>query len=436
MKTLPWICALSLAANLGLLAYTSVRPALPSRVAAEPAANNFSKSAPPSAAALNSPVAIADGEGEARPFVRADTPLAKILDGSDLRAMRDALEASGLTAADAKAVIRTRIRESQKTAREAIDRRRGPQDEIWWFQDDEARQKFEDQRRTDRRALDEHVTQALAGLFGPEPKPATPEKIHNQAQFLPEDKRLAVSRILQDYDAMQREARPRNYRGMELPSDQEKRRFIEEERRRDLEAVLTPEELRAFDLRYSQTAQNIRWQLADMKPSLQEYEAIFSQQNELDRNFNTHDSGEKPQDFWENRQKAEQAGLARLREQLGEDRFVDYALSRDHSARQILVAADRYGLPPDASRQLWKLREQTSRQSKAIYDDPALDRDEKLARLAELSRRSRHSVDQVLTPEAYAELKQNNLVNWLEGMEKGHVRVYDALGNSYSGFGL
>lgn len=428
MKALHWICGLSLAANLVLAAYhfTAARPAV--SLAAEPAV---------SAPALSlDHAARPPGADAPSAFTRADTPLARLLDGTDLRAMREALEATGLTADDAKAIIRTRIRQSQKAARDAIDRRRSPAEETWWYQDEESRQKFEEQRRNDRRALDQHITATLAGLFGEEEKPATAPRVHNQAQFLPESKRLAVTRILEDYEAMQRESRPRNYHGATLPSDEEKRRFIDEERRRDLAEVLSPDELRAFDQRHSQTAQNLRWQLGGMKPTQQEYEAIFAARHELDTRFDTRDTGDRPPDFWQKRQEAEAEVMARLRASLGEERFIDYALSNDYQSRQLTLAAERYGLAPDVNRQLWKLRQDAGLAGKAIYEDTGLDRDQKRARLAELAKRSRQDLDRLLGPEAQAELKQNGFVQWVQQLERNQITVYNLLGNGSSGFGL
>ncbi|MBC8009542.1 MAG: hypothetical protein H7067_05555 [Burkholderiales bacterium] len=434
MKALPWICGLSLVANLALVAHTASR-SFTARAAAESAAASTATSATLAAKpAFLVPPPSAEGEPTA--FVRADTPLGKTLDGSDLHAMRAALEASGLTADDAKAVIRTRIRERQAAARQAIDQRRSPQEEVWWYQDEQARNQFEEQRRADRKVLGDELTQTLAAVFGPEPAKPDADPVHRQAQFLPESKRLAVSRILQDYEAMQREARPRNYNGATLPSDDEKRAFIDAERRQDLAAILSPEEMRDYDLRHSSTANDLRWRMTAMKPTLDEYEAIYEVQAELTRDYDNRGSGEKPPGFWEKRQEAEQAGFEKLRQQLGEDRFIDYALSNDYQARQVDLVIERFALPRETARDLWRLRQAAGEQGKAIHDDTKLTRDEKIARLAVVAQESRRAVDQVLTPEARAELKQNNLVNWVDGLEKNHITIHSPTGNSSSGYSL
>jgi hypothetical protein len=425
MKALSWIGAGSFALNLALVAYIVTRPSAPD----VPVSQALARPEP-------APAAPAPSAEARSAFVRADTPLAKILDGTDLPALRAALEATGLTEDDAKAIIRTRIRNNQKSARDAISQRRSPRMDTWWYQDNEADQKFEEQRRADYRVLNEEVTQKLAVLFGAEPQQPESQKTHEGAAFLPAAKRLAVSEILRDYEAMQREARPRNFSGASLPSDEEKTRFINEERRKDLAAVLTPEELRSYDLRNSETARNLRWNLGAMKPSLAEYEAIYAAADLMRGDFDTSGSGEKPPEFWKKRAEAEKASIARLREQLGEDRFVDYALSRDYNSRQVNLVVERYALPKDTARTLWSMRRDAGEIGKVIYDDPKLNDEAKRARLAELAQISRQKLNQILDPTSQTELKQNNLVDWVDALERKQITVYNELGDGSRGFGL
>lgn len=430
MKILPWICGLSLAANAALVGHSWLARA-PDRDSSAAVAKPAGLAALPTAAPA--PVASPDA---ASAFVRADTPLAKLLDGSDLHAMKLALEASGLTEADAKAVIRTRIRDSQKAARDAINQRRSPADETWWYDDQEARRAFEDRRRADRKVLDDGVTQTLASIFGPEPETPAQEPIHHQARFLPAGKQLAVTQILQDYDAMQREGRPRNYNGPELPSDTERRRFIEEERRKDIAAVLSPEELREYDMRHSPVAQQLRWNLAGMKPSREEYAAIFDSLNVVETNYNTRGGGEFSQEFWRERQEAQKLATAELKTALGEERFIDYALSNDHESRQTFEAVRRFNLPETTTRDLWKLRQQAGLEGEAVFKDGKLSNDEKKARIAEIGRRSREQIERLLGAEAAAELKRNDYVEWASEFERHRVRIYNETGGGSRGFSL
>jgi hypothetical protein len=428
MKILPWICGLSLAANAALLAAFAFRvPHDASRLASAPAES----ARVPHAAAVSRDTASTEAVYQA-----ADTPLARLLAEGDLRAMRDALAAAGLSETDAKAIIRRRIQENQKAARAAIDQRSSPADTTWWYDDNEARSQFDQERRVARTALNDELAQTLAALFGPEPETPAAAQVHTRARFLPEDKRAAVSAVLRDYEAMEKEARPRGYNGATLPSDEEKIRYITDERRKDLAALLTAEEMREYDLRYSSTAQQLRWRIGGMQPTFDEYRAIYDMQADLDRNFDQVPSGDRPDDFWKKREQAETAGMAELRAKLGDERYIDYALSNDHDARTVKEAARRYDLPAETARDLWQLRQDAGREGMAIYEDKTLDREQKRARIAEIGRRARDTIAARLGPEAMGELKNNDFVTWVQNYEKHQVTVYNELGNSSTGHGL
>ena len=424
MKAFPWLCGLSPAANLAFVAHTAFprrrsrggrrQIRLPTR--ARPPEPSHG---PASTRLCPCRYLLGQGARRHRSSRHARCP-------RSLRTHRGRRQCH----------LRTRIRDSQKAAREAIDKRPGPQETTWWYQDETARNEFEETRGAERKVLNDELTQTLASLFGPEPASPQSERIHDQAKFPPESKRLAVSRILSDYEAMEREGRTKNNYGAELLSDQEKRRFIAEERRNELAAVLSPEELRAYDLRHSQTAQNLRWQLGAMKPTLEEYQAIFDARRDVDSRFDTNSPGEKPNDFWQKRQEAEAAAYARLRQTPGEEPYIDYALSNDYGSRQVDTAAERYGLPKDTTRQLWKLRQEAGREGEAVYDDKELSRDEKRALLADLARRYREQTSRYLTADALSDLKGNNYIGWIDSRGKGNVTVFNELGNSSSGYGL
>jgi|GEM_PF-4138516 hypothetical protein len=84
----------------------------------------------------------------------------------------------------------------------------------------------------------------------------TPEN-HPRLRFLPLGKAAAVHRINADYERMQ--ARLANESGgLRLPSDEEKFRLLKEERHRDLAALLTSEELRAYEARFPRDAEMMR----------------------------------------------------------------------------------------------------------------------------------------------------------------------------------
>ena len=78
--------------------------------------------------------------------------------------------------------------------------------------------------------------------------------------FLPAAKAEQLRLIREDYEALRQPYQ--SYDGITLPEDREKLALLEREERADLVQLLTPEELAAYDLRNSRTAQHLRYQLA------------------------------------------------------------------------------------------------------------------------------------------------------------------------------
>ena len=431
MKIPSWLVGLSLAANTALIATCVLLASRVSRSARAPAGADAADGVAATHAATTTGSAPADGVYQA-----ADTPLRRLLATGDLRAMRDALVAAGLNEAEAKAVLRIQILDNQQAARAAIDRRHAARRATWWYRDVFADQRLNAESQADLAALDAEASGALASLFGPETPPPAADDIHEQARFLPEDKRLAVSGILRDYEALLQKNRSQAPFGSGLPSDDAKRQFIEAERQRDLAALLTPQELREFELRFSPTARQLQGSLTVMHPSLEEYTLIHDALADVNRRYDNRGTAPKPDDFWTKRRQAEDAAFEQIRLRLGEERYIDFALNADALAvQQLAAAAELHSLPRDTTRELWRLRDHVTREGKRIYDEPGIDTDDRRRRITELGSQARVELDRLVPAAARNELGQNTLVTWAEKLEQGKLTLYGPRGRNAS-YGL
>ncbi len=128
-------------------------------------------------------------------------------------------------------------------------------------------------------------------LLGPDP--ASSELVHAQQvrQFgdLPVDKMSELSRINSDYGEMLSEVRT-DAQGILLPEDREKLAYLEQEKRADIVKLLSPDELLAYDMRSSPTAQQLKYQLSAFKPTEAEYSAIFPIAQAFNAQYNNGDN--------------------------------------------------------------------------------------------------------------------------------------------------
>lgn len=206
--------------------------------------------------------------------------------------------------------------------------------------------------------------EAMEGIFGPEASkwfgiPVSP---------IPPEKTRAAYVIQQDYQMMQSKIQ-QDAGGILLSEDNRAQVMLEEERRRDLAATLSPEELFEFELRTSSTSMGLRYRLSGMSPTEEEFRQMFRLQYEV----NTASVADLPDEGFEEeaqRRYAEaQEKMERdLQEILGPDRFQQYQRSQDPGYAQLINVTKRLDLPRErvdrvydikdvAEHQLWELRQ-------------------------------------------------------------------------------
>ena len=133
-------------------------------------------------------------------------------------------------------------------------------------------------------------------LLGPDTARSDLVRAQQLRQFgdLPAAKMSELARISSDYDELINEVRT-DSQGILLPEDRAKLAYLEQEKRADVVKLLSPEELLAFDMRSSPTAQQLKYQLSAFKPTEEEYRAIFPIAQAFDAQYNggnvdTHDA--------------------------------------------------------------------------------------------------------------------------------------------------
>ncbi|MFH1500257.1 MAG: hypothetical protein ABII82_20825, partial [Verrucomicrobiota bacterium] len=376
MKALPLLLATSLAANAAWFAGALLRdtPVDANPVTARPASAGHA------------------GHHSATTASPADQTLAAALNSDDPVQLRDALRAAGVDDELVRQLVGHRIWKKYQSRLAALQQNQTkPDPAIWWKNPEHLRHQRQHQTREQREAsrdLHKAIQAETESLLGKHPaQPPDNPWLQRQYGFLPPERRELLQRTEQDYNELIGEVNNETM-GFQLPSDQEQLRFLHEEKRRDIEALLSPEELRAYDLRNSQTAQQLRWKMTLMDATEQEYLQIFDLQKDFDAVYNPPNSfggpqPDRPPDYWKQRQAAEQELNARIRATIGDERYADYILGNDHGYQQLQAATRRLGLPEETPRHVYALRTDIPAAAAALADDTTLDDTQTRARLAD-----------------------------------------------------
>ena len=422
MKALPLLLATSLVANAAWFTTTLLRP---SDTPDSPAATARA-SRPGDPAASRGSTARASGTD--------DPALAAAFKSDDPEQLRDALRALGVDDALVRQIVGMQLWKSYETRFKALRNQPDANAAEWWKNPDHSgtRGQTREQREETRR-LQRELQAENERLFGPPDVQSNPW-LERQYGFLPAEKRRLLQQTEQDYNDLIGEINNETS-GFMLPSDREQLRFLQEEKRRDLESILSPEELRDYDLRNSPTAQQLRWKMTKMNATEAEYLQIFDLQKNFDELYSHNtpfaEPVERDQAYWKARQEAEKELNAQIRATIGQERYLDYVMSNDHGFQQVQAATQRLGLPEDTPRKLYALRNETPAAANRIADDTTLSYDEKRAALTRLAETARSEVRARLGSEAADIILKNHSFRWIADLEKGNITTFDENGGQH-----
>ncbi|MCL4179828.1 MAG: hypothetical protein KJ072_19045 [Verrucomicrobia bacterium] len=172
------------------------------------------------------------------------------------------------------------------------------------------------------------------------------------------------------------------------------------EARGALAAVLPPEALEEYLLRYSQEATDLRRRLAGVDTSPEEFRALFRAIDPLGQELGT-TSGAGGADSLKRRSDLEQERERVLRQVLGEERYEEYRLVRNPLYQQARGVAAAAGVPDDRILPLAAIYRLTEIEEAQIRNDTSLSPDEKAVRLEAMRIAQQESVSQLLGAEGY-----------------------------------
>lgn len=417
MKLVPVLLGISLAANAALIA---------TRHSAAGAAERVGK--PPAGAAAPSGVgATAPGEGAGL----SGTSIANAVQSGDMASLRDGLRAGGVPEDVVRSVISMLLWKQHSARMQELTN--GAMAKEWWKQEDWSFSGRTKEQREEMRGLQKKAQAEIERLLGPDPEPEKSNPwLARQYGFLPKEKRDALMKIEQDYQELQSELQ-QDSGSFQMPEDREKMRFLAEEKKRDMASVLSPEELEAYEMRQSSTANNLRWQMTQMNATEEEYRAIYAIRREFDEQYNQMDQfGQRSmsQDDWKKRNEAEKAMREQIKAALGEDRYKAYAYAQNHEYQQLQGATKRFGLPEDTPMRVLGLRDQISVEGNRIADDKNLTPEQKGEALRKLAADGRQKLNAFLGAEVAEAYKANTGARWLDDLEKGSIYTYDENGST------
>ncbi len=396
MKPLPFVIAASLAANVALFAFV-FKSAAP--------AGETASSAQTSAATAAQRAAAANGKAATALDPQLWPHLAT---AADLPSLVARLRAAGFPDSVIRAIASARLREAYLAKSRELNPTKG--DTPFWKRTPTPDAKT----RAALRDLARDQSDQLNRLFGgPDPDAALAQSFFQRQQFgdVPADKTEQLSRVKRDYDDMRSEL----YQSAGalsggvlnlLPEDRAKLALLEKEQRADFAQILTPEELADYNLRSSNTANQMRYNLSVFEPSEAEFRAIFKLQEAFDDKNGQMTAG-MTQDQMRLRTEEQKKVNEQIKAALGPERGADYERAIDYTYRQAAIVADRLNLPKTAALDVWNAQKDVESQQRALYSDTSLTPADRLAKQTAIVQAANAKVTTALGERGAAIYKQN-----------------------------
>lgn len=209
-------------------------------------------------------------------------------------------------------------------------------------------------------ALSNERRSLFESLLGPDGRPSA--LLDNDARErrygnLSNDKIDAIARIEQDYNEMSAEAwaKRRGNAVTSMESTMQTQQLMEAEKRADLAAVLSPEEMAQYEMRTSSTARTLMNNLRNVEVSEAEYARLYQAQKAFDAANPmraTMDAAAFAQ-----RQQSQLAMNSEVRSVLGDARFYTYLEGADRNYASVAQAMAKYpAVTPAATYQVYQLQ--------------------------------------------------------------------------------
>jgi len=227
-----------------------------------------------------------------------------------------------------------------------------------------------------------------------------------QISFLPESKREAVAKYLEEFNERSQEMSERN-RGIWDAQARAEQKQLEAEKLAGLAQFLTPAELREYELRQSQTATQLSHDLRTLSLTREQYEAIFDIRKKYgDSIYNYSDTA----DSKDARQRAEDSKKAMKDEMiasLGTDFAKQYERSQDYNYQQLTRLTKKHDLPGETAGRVYDYKTAAEESAKQLRENKDLTAEARQAALQQVRTETEAALRQALGDKIYNSYLKN-----------------------------
>jgi hypothetical protein len=276
------------------------------------------------------------------------------LQADDLKAQAEKLRADGFPPTMIRAIIAARIHADFAARRKALEAEAGEQP--FWRAADQ-------KNATALRSLYMEEQKIIKDLLGRDPLNGTGASLRRQFPGFAEETIDQLTGIRERYDEQRMEIF-RNVRGSLLPEEQAKSEALDKAMRAEIAATLSPADFDDYQLRTSNVANQLRYELTAFDANEQEFRALFKLKSDFEDQWG-YRSGMTP-DQMQGRMTAQKQLDEQIKTALGPDRYTEYQRATDYNYRQTTQLVSRLNLPAETANTLYTIQKDFEQRSRDL----------------------------------------------------------------------
>jgi len=273
---------------------------------------------------------------------------------------------------------------------------------------------FDPERMEKERALNQEKRALLTELLGsaPDDKPdllaGAASQLEAMFDFLPAEKRSKVFDLMQDMQGKMQKSMKGG-----APDTEDIRKAMKEAETA-IAAVLSPEELLDYNLRFSMTANMMRMQLAGFEPTETEFLELFKKRKAYDDEYGVAGMGASNLKGEEKEKQitAEKKLNDEIKAELGEERYQEYKRAQDYAFQSMYRVAERENLGKDAAVKAYKMKKTAEDEARKLRSDNSLTPEQRTAALAAIRAETENGIRTVFGEKGYESYQ--NQAYWLK----------------------
>ena len=329
----------------------------------------------------------------------ADAEVWAGLTSSELPKMTQQLRDAGLPAHVVRAILTAQIRDVFAARRKAIDP--GAESRPYWQSGS-----IDPKVLIAQRSLQREEQKILRDLLGSEAEsPYGTQSIYmgRRLDSVPPEKITDVQQLLQTYDELRNDVYSTT--GGTIGTEAQKRiAAIEAEQMAALGRILDPQELAEFNIRNSETARQLQYNLAAFNATEEEFRAIYKLQSQFDQQHGRM-YGPTPPAEMQRRMDAQRQMTEEIKATLGPVRGAEYERANDFEYRQTSQLVARLELPAETTASVYAVQKDLQNRSREIYG-PNVPPAERAAKVAQLTAEAKTKITSILGERGFEAYKQ------------------------------